>query len=72
MSAGYDGKTIIWDIWEGKPVQIYETDHYKLVDGKFSPVGMYYAKMKFCHLTSYHRLQMNLSLFVCRDVLTCC
>ncbi|KAE8815897.1 Retrovirus-related Pol polyprotein from transposon TNT 1-94 [Hordeum vulgare] len=39
MSAGYDGKTIIWDIWEGKPVQIYETDHYKLVDGKFSPDG---------------------------------
>ncbi|VAH90333.1 unnamed protein product [Triticum turgidum subsp. durum] len=39
MSAGYDGKTIIWDIWEGKPVQIYETGHYKLVDGKFSPDG---------------------------------
>ncbi|KAM0904213.1 hypothetical protein ACQ4PT_018176 [Festuca glaucescens] len=39
MSAGYDGKTIIWDIWEGKPVQIYETGHFKLVDGKFSPDG---------------------------------
>jgi len=24
-------------IWEGKPVQIYETGHFKLVDGKFSP-----------------------------------
>ncbi|XP_072996634.1 uncharacterized protein [Typha latifolia] len=39
MSAGYDGKTIIWDIWEGKPVRIYETGHFKLVDGKFSPDG---------------------------------
>ncbi|CAN6295358.1 unnamed protein product [Urochloa humidicola] len=39
MSAGYDGKTIIWDIWEGKPVQIYEMGHFKLVDGKFSPDG---------------------------------
>ncbi|XP_062211002.1 uncharacterized protein LOC133912341 [Phragmites australis] len=39
MSAGYDGKTIIWDIWKGKPVQIYETGHFKLVDGKFSPDG---------------------------------
>uniref|UniRef100_A0A453JH82 BRWD/PHIP N-terminal domain-containing protein n=1 Tax=Aegilops tauschii subsp. strangulata TaxID=200361 RepID=A0A453JH82_AEGTS len=39
MSAGYDGMTIIWDIWEGKPVQIYETGHFKLVDGKFSPDG---------------------------------
>ncbi|AQK90372.1 WD40/YVTN repeat-like-containing domain [Zea mays] len=39
MSAGYDGKTIIWDIWEGKPVQIYETGQFKLVDGKFSPDG---------------------------------
>uniref|UniRef100_A0A0E0CZH1 Uncharacterized protein n=1 Tax=Oryza meridionalis TaxID=40149 RepID=A0A0E0CZH1_9ORYZ len=26
-------------IWEGKPVQIYETGHFKLVDGKFSPDG---------------------------------
>jgi hypothetical protein len=24
-------------IWEGKPVQIYETGQFKLVDGKFSP-----------------------------------
>ncbi|CAL9069102.1 unnamed protein product [Musa banksii] len=39
MSAGYDGKMIIWDIWKGKPVRIYETGHYKLVDGKFSPDG---------------------------------
>ncbi|KAJ3669562.1 hypothetical protein LUZ60_011512 [Juncus effusus] len=39
MSAGYDGQTIIWDIWEGKPVQIYETGQFKLVDGKFSPDG---------------------------------
>ncbi|XP_073113760.1 uncharacterized protein [Elaeis guineensis] len=39
MSAGYDGKTIIWDIWEGTPVQIYETGRFKLVDGKFSPDG---------------------------------
>ncbi|XP_078428519.1 uncharacterized protein LOC144700843 [Wolffia australiana] len=39
MSAGYDGKTIIWDIWEGTPVRIYETGHFKLVDGKFSPDG---------------------------------
>ncbi|WOL00289.1 bromodomain and WD repeat-containing protein 1-like [Canna indica] len=39
MSAGYDGKMIIWDIWEGKPVRIYEIGPYKLVDGKFSPDG---------------------------------
>ncbi|XP_009384423.2 uncharacterized protein LOC103971976 isoform X2 [Musa acuminata AAA Group] len=39
MSAGYDGKMIIWDIWEGKPVRIYETGPFKLVDGKFSPDG---------------------------------
>nr|XP_010938293.1 bromodomain and WD repeat-containing protein 3 [Elaeis guineensis] len=39
MSAGYDGKTIIWDIWEGTPVRIYETGRFKLVDGKFSPDG---------------------------------
>ncbi|KAI0529449.1 hypothetical protein KFK09_001999 [Dendrobium nobile] len=39
MSAGYDGKTIIWDIWEGTPIRIYETGQFKLVDGKFSPDG---------------------------------
>ncbi|KAM1723472.1 uncharacterized protein LOC126608456 [Malus sylvestris] len=39
MSAGYDGKTIVWDIWEGIPIRIFETSHYKLVDGKFSPDG---------------------------------
>ncbi|KAL1190949.1 Dynein assembly factor with WD repeat domains 1 [Cardamine amara subsp. amara] len=39
MSAGYDGKTIVWDIWEGIPIRIYEISHYKLVDGKFSPDG---------------------------------
>ncbi|KAL9225130.1 hypothetical protein vseg_001088 [Gypsophila vaccaria] len=39
MSAGYDGKTIIWDIWEGKPIRTYETGRFKLVDGKFSPDG---------------------------------
>ncbi|KAG6491860.1 hypothetical protein ZIOFF_046799 [Zingiber officinale] len=37
MSAGYDGKMIIWDIWEGTPVRIYEVGRFKLVDGKFSP-----------------------------------
>ncbi|XP_042432587.1 bromodomain and WD repeat-containing protein 1-like isoform X2 [Zingiber officinale] len=40
MSAGYDGKLIIWDIWEGMPVRIYETGRFKLVDGKFSPDGI--------------------------------
>ncbi|KAJ7980369.1 Bromodomain and WD repeat-containing protein [Quillaja saponaria] len=39
MSAGYDGKTIVWDIWEGMPIRIYEISHFKLVDGKFSPDG---------------------------------
>lgn len=39
MSAGYDGKTIVWDIWEGTPIHIYEIGRYKLVDGKFSPDG---------------------------------
>ncbi|KAF9618196.1 hypothetical protein IFM89_000665 [Coptis chinensis] len=37
MSAGYDGRTIIWDIWEGTPIRIYEIGRFKLVDGKFSP-----------------------------------
>ncbi|KAL1339465.1 hypothetical protein AAHE18_U039100 [Arachis hypogaea] len=39
MSAGYDGRTIVWDIWEGVPVQTYELGRFKLVDGKFSPDG---------------------------------
>ncbi|KAJ7955210.1 Bromodomain and WD repeat-containing protein [Quillaja saponaria] len=39
MSAGYDGKTIVWDIWEGTPIRIYEISRFKLVDGKFSPDG---------------------------------
>ncbi|XP_071741862.1 uncharacterized protein [Rutidosis leptorrhynchoides] len=39
MSSGYDGKTIIWDIWEGVPIRIYEIGRFKLVDGKFSPDG---------------------------------
>lgn len=39
MSAGYDGRTIVWDIWEGKPIRIYEISRFKLVDGKFSPDG---------------------------------
>ncbi|GKB66555.1 PH-interacting protein, partial [Tanacetum coccineum] len=37
MSAGYDGKTIVWDIWEGVPIRIFEIGRFKLVDGKFSP-----------------------------------
>lgn len=39
MSAGYDGITIIWDIWEGLPIRIYNIGHHKLVDGKFSQDG---------------------------------
>ncbi|XP_052191480.1 uncharacterized protein LOC127800733 [Diospyros lotus] len=39
MSAGYDGKTIVWDIWEGTPICTYEVGRFKLVDGKFSPDG---------------------------------
>lgn len=39
MSSGYDGKTIIWDIWEGIPIHTYDIGRYKLVDGKFSPDG---------------------------------
>ncbi|KAL0376369.1 UNVERIFIED_CONTAM: PH-interacting protein [Sesamum calycinum] len=39
MSAGYDGKTIVWDIWEGTPIRTYEIGPFKLVDGKFSPDG---------------------------------
>ncbi|KAL0414816.1 UNVERIFIED_CONTAM: PH-interacting protein [Sesamum radiatum] len=38
MSAGYDGKTIVWDIWEGTPIRTYEIGPFKLVDGKFSPL----------------------------------
>ncbi|KAK4406935.1 Bromodomain and WD repeat-containing protein 1 [Sesamum angolense] len=37
MSAGYDGKTILWDIWEGIPIRVYDIGgRFKLVDGKFS------------------------------------
>ncbi|KAL3648108.1 hypothetical protein CASFOL_009076 [Castilleja foliolosa] len=40
MSAGYDGKTILWDIWEGTPIRVYEIGgRFKLVDGKFSQDG---------------------------------
>ncbi|KZV17019.1 bromodomain and WD repeat-containing protein 3 [Dorcoceras hygrometricum] len=39
MSAGYDGKTIVWDIWEGMPIHTYEIGQFKLIDGKFSPDG---------------------------------
>ncbi|KAB2065130.1 hypothetical protein ES319_A09G069400v1 [Gossypium barbadense] len=39
MSAGYDGRTIVWDIWEGTPIRIYEIARFKLVDGKFSSDG---------------------------------
>ncbi|XP_019197386.1 PREDICTED: PH-interacting protein [Ipomoea nil] len=39
MSAGYDGKTILWDIWEGTPIRTYEIGRFKLVDGKFSQDG---------------------------------
>ncbi|XP_031260091.1 PH-interacting protein isoform X2 [Pistacia vera] len=39
MSAGYDGRTIVWDIWEGTPIRTYEIGRFKLVDGKFSPDG---------------------------------
>ncbi|XP_057476015.1 uncharacterized protein LOC130764006 [Actinidia eriantha] len=39
MSAGYDGKTIVWDIWEGTPIRKYDIGRFKLVDGKFSPDG---------------------------------
>ncbi|CAI9118985.1 OLC1v1020632C1 [Oldenlandia corymbosa var. corymbosa] len=39
MSAGYDGRTIIWDIWEGIPIRTFEIGRFKLVDGKFSPDG---------------------------------
>ncbi|XP_009598019.1 uncharacterized protein [Nicotiana tomentosiformis] len=39
MSAGYDGKTILWDIWEGIPIRTYDIGRFKLVDGKFSQDG---------------------------------
>lgn len=39
MSAGYDGRVIIWDIWEGCPVRTYETGDFEIVDGSFSPDG---------------------------------
>ncbi|XP_062083588.1 uncharacterized protein LOC133789944 isoform X2 [Humulus lupulus] len=39
MSAGYDGQTIVWDIWEGTPIRIYKMGEFKLVDGKFSADG---------------------------------
>ncbi|XP_055818057.1 uncharacterized protein LOC129887122 isoform X1 [Solanum dulcamara] len=39
MSAGYDGQTILWDIWEGIPIRTYDIGRFKLVDGKFSLDG---------------------------------
>ncbi|KAL9168330.1 hypothetical protein ABFS82_04G008000 [Erythranthe guttata] len=40
MSAGYDGKTILWDIWEGTAIKTHHIDErFKLVDGKFSQDG---------------------------------
>eukprot|EP00850_Spirogloea_muscicola_P004989 SM000022S07203 [mRNA] locus=s22:504694:512564:+ [translate_table: standard] len=44
MSAGYDGKIIVWDIWEGQAVRVYTTacgssEPYSLVDAHFSPDG---------------------------------
>ncbi|KAF5797227.1 putative transcription factor WD40-like family [Helianthus annuus] len=39
MSAGYDGKTIVWDIWEGLPIRVFEIGRFKIVDGKFSRDG---------------------------------
>ncbi|KAL3695680.1 hypothetical protein R1sor_009756 [Riccia sorocarpa] len=39
MSAGYDGRVIIWDIWDGHPIRVYETGDYNLIDGNFSPDG---------------------------------
>ncbi|KZV50934.1 bromodomain and WD repeat-containing protein 3 [Dorcoceras hygrometricum] len=40
MSAGYDGKTIVWDIWEGTPIRVYDIGgRFKLVDGRFSQDG---------------------------------
>lgn len=39
MSAGYDGRVIIWDIWEGRTIHEYNIGDFHLVDGKFSPDG---------------------------------
>ncbi|CAM6121929.1 unnamed protein product [Calypogeia fissa] len=39
MSAGYDGRVIIWDIWDGHPIRVYDTGDFNLVDGNFSPDG---------------------------------
>ncbi|KAK7269614.1 hypothetical protein RIF29_22347 [Crotalaria pallida] len=39
MSAGYDGRAIVWDIWEGVPIRTYEIGRFRLVDGKFSLDG---------------------------------
>ncbi|KAI5084332.1 hypothetical protein GOP47_0000501 [Adiantum capillus-veneris] len=39
MSAGYDGRVIIWDIWEGCSIHEYKIGDFHLVDGKFSPDG---------------------------------
>ncbi|KAH7296782.1 hypothetical protein KP509_26G038600 [Ceratopteris richardii] len=39
MSAGYDGRAIIWDIWKGHSIHEYKLGDFHLVDGKFSPDG---------------------------------
>eukprot|EP00897_Mesotaenium_endlicherianum_P009972 jgi/Mesen1/9002/ME000056S08408 len=39
MSAGYDGKVIIWDIKRGVAVKEFCISSFQLVDGHFSPDG---------------------------------
>ena len=37
MSAGYEGKVILWDIWKGEAVRSIQVGMADLVEGRFSP-----------------------------------
>lgn len=39
LSAGYDGRVIVWDIWAGRALRIFQVAELELVDARFSPDG---------------------------------
>lgn len=39
LSAGYDGRVIVWDIWGGRALRTFQVADLELVDARFSPDG---------------------------------
>lgn len=37
MSAGYDGKVILWDIQKGEQINSFQVSDSQLVEGRFTP-----------------------------------